>query len=116
MEDDDDDDHTDGKQQGGDSILEEGYDADQEQGDSDRSDETEQKFVKSKKQPRQRKQNGYSKQQNITKGLVIYPQICNILLQLLKVCYGSKLCIGDSDWYAYHVYMYTLVVCLYITK
>lgn len=116
MEDDDDDDETDGTQTGVNSILEEGYDADQEEGDSDRSDETEQKLVKSKKQPKQKKRNEYSKQQHITKGLVIYPKICNILLQLLKVCYGRKLCAGDSDWYEFGVYMHALVIRLIVTK
>lgn len=113
--DDDDGDEADGNQKGDSSILEEGYDADQEEGDSDGSDEKEEKLAKSKKQPKQRKRSEYSKQQ-ISKGLVIYPQICNILLQVLKVYYGSKLCDGDSDWYALGVYMYALAICFIVTK
>lgn len=111
---DDDDDETDEK--GSNLILEEGYDADQEEGDSDRSDETELKLVKNKKQPKQRRQNEYSKQLQIRKGLVIYPQISNILLQLLKVYYGSRLCAGDSDWYAVAFYMHALSMRLNILK
>ena len=100
LEDDDaDDNETDGKQKEDNSMLEEGYDADQE-GDSDRSDETEQRPAKNKKQPKQRRRNEDSKSQQITKGLVIYPQICNIILQLLKVCYGTKLQTSDSERYA----------------
>ena len=100
MEDDDaDDNETDGNQKGDNSMLEEGYDADQE-GDSDRSDETEQRPAKNKKQPKQRRRNEDSTRQQITKGLVIHPQICNIILQLLKVCYGTKLQTADSERYA----------------
>ena len=100
LEDDDaDDNETDGNQKGDNSMLEEGYDADQE-GDSDRSDETEQRSAKNKKQPKQRRRNEDSKSQQITKGLVIHPQICNIILQLLKVCYGTKLQTADSERYA----------------
>ena len=101
---DDDDDETDGNEKGGNLILEEGYDADQEEGDSDKSDETELK-LKNKKQPKQRRQNEYSKQLQIRKGIVIYPQISTILLQLLKVCYGRRLCAGDPDWYAVTLYI-----------
>lgn len=109
MEDDDDDDETDGNEKGGNLVLEEGYDADQE-GDSDKSDETELKLVKTKKQSKQRRQNEYSKQLQIRKGLVIYPQICTILLQLLKVCYGRRLCAGDPDWYAIMFHMHLLLM------
>ena len=99
MEDDDDEeDGTDGNLNGDISMLEEGYDADQE-GDSDRSDETEQRQAKNKKLPKLRRRNDDSKNQQITKGLVIYPDICNFLLQLLKVCYGSKLQAADSERY-----------------
>ena len=108
-DDDNDDDDTDGIQKNANSMIEEGYDADQE-GDSDRSDETEQKHVKNKKQSKQKRRNEYSTQQRITKGLVIYPQICNFLLQLLKVCYGSKLRAADSDWYALALYMHALLI------
>lgn len=96
---DEDDDETDGNEKSDNLMLEEGYDADQE-GDSDRSGESELKLVRNKKQPKQRRKNEYSKQLQIRKGLVIYPQITTILLQLLKVCYGSKICAADPDWYA----------------
>lgn len=96
---DEDDDETDGNEKSNNLMLEEGYDADQE-GDSDRSGESELKLVRNKKQPKQRRKNEYSKQLQIRKGLVIYPQITTILLQLLKVCYGSKICAADPDWYA----------------
>ena len=105
-DDDDDDDETDDNGKGGNLVLEEGYDADQEEVDSDKSDETELKLVKNKKQPKQRRQNKYSKQLQIRKGLVIYPQICTILLQLLKVCYGGRLCAEDPDWYAIMFHMH----------
>ena len=99
----DDDEERGGNRKRGSAVVEEGYDADQE-GDSDRSDEAEQKPVKNKKQPKQKKRNHLSKQQQqISKGLVIYPQICNILFQLLKVCYGSQMHVGESDWYALSV-------------
>ena len=101
LEDDDDDDETDGNQsnqKGESSMLEEGYDADQE-GDSDRSDDTEERLAKIKKQPKQKRRNEDLKDQQITKGLIIYPQICNVLLEFLKVCYGSKLQAADSDRY-----------------
>lgn len=96
---DEDDDETDGNEKSDNLMLEEGYDADQE-GDSDRSGESELKLVRNKKQPKQRRKNEYSKQLQIRKGLVIYPQITTILLQFLKVCYGSKICAADPDWYA----------------
>ena len=115
-DDDDDDDEKDGNEKGGNLILEEGYDADQEEGDSDRSDETELKLVKNKKQPKHRRQNEYSKQLQIRKGLVIYPQISTILLQLLKVCYGTRLCAGDPDWYAITFYMQAPSRCLNAMK
>lgn len=99
MEDDDDDDETDGNQKGVNAMLEEGYDADQE-GDSDRSDETEQRPAKNKKQPKQRRRNEDSKNRQVTKGLVIHPEICKFLLEFLKVCYGGKLQAAESDWYA----------------
>ena len=101
MEDDYDDDETDGNQsnqKGDSSMLEEGYDADQE-GDSDRSDDTEQRPAKNKKQPKHKRRNEDLKNQQITKGLIIYPQICNILLEFLNVCYGSELQAADSDRY-----------------
>lgn len=116
MEDDDDDDESNGNEKGGNLMLEEGYDADQEEGDSDRSDETEPKLIKNKKQPKQRRQNEYSKQLQIRKGLVIYPQIPTILLQLLKVCYGSRLCAGDPEWYAITFYMQAPSRCLNVLK
>lgn len=116
MEDDDDDDDSNGNEKGRNLMLEEGYDADQEEGDSDRSDETEPKLVKNKKQPKQRRQNEYSKQLQIRKGLVIYPQIPTILLQLLKVCYGSRLCAGDPEWYAITFYMQAPSRCLNVLK
>lgn len=116
MEDDDDDDESNGNEKGGNLMLEEGYDADQEEGDSDRSDETEPKLIKNKKQPKQRRQNEYSKQLQIRKGLVIYPQIPTILLQLLKVCYGSRLCAGDPEWYAITFYMQAPSRCRNVLK
>jgi len=116
LEDDDDDDDSNGNEKGRNLMLEEGYDADQEEGDSDRSDETEPKLVKNKKQPKQRRQNEYSKQLQIRKGLVIYPQIPTILLQLLKVCYGSRLCAGDPEWYAITFYMQAPSRCLNVLK
>lgn len=116
MEDDDDDDDSNGNEKGRNLMLEEGYDADQEEGDSDRSDETEPKLIKNKKQPKQRRQNEYSKQLQIRKGLVIYPQIPTILLQLLKVCYGSRLCAGDPEWYAITFYMQAPSRCLNVLK
>jgi len=97
---DENDDETDGNERSNNLMLEEGYDADQEEGDSDRSGESELKLVRNKKQPKLRRKNEYSKQLQIRKGLVIYPQITSILLQLLKVCYGSKICAADPDWYA----------------
>ena len=80
-------------------MLENGYDADQE-GDSDRSDETEQRPVKNKKQSKQGRKNEDSANEEISKGLVIYPQVVNVLLQLLKVCFDSKLRDADSDRYS----------------
>ncbi|XP_022782202.1 lysosomal-trafficking regulator-like isoform X2 [Stylophora pistillata] len=94
---DDDDDETDGNQKAGESVVEEGYDADQE-ADSDRSDETEHKSPRNKKQARQKKRSQFPKQlEHMSKGLVIYPRICNVLFQLLKVCYGSRVQEGESE-------------------
>ena len=81
-------------------MVEEGYDADQE-ADSDRSDETEHKSPRNKKQARQKKRSQFPKQlEHMSKGLVIYPRICNVLFQLLKVCYGSRVQEGESERYA----------------
>lgn len=100
LEDDDDDNatcDTDGAQKGDIFTLEEGYDADQEC-DSDRSDDAEQRPSKTKKQPNDKRGNDELKKGQITKGLILYPQICNVLLELLKVCFGSKLQAADPDW------------------
>lgn len=71
-------------------MFEEGYDADQE-GDSDRSDKAEHRTAKNKRQPKDRRKNENSAgHDQISRGLVIYPQIYSILLQLLKVCFDGR--------------------------
>ena len=71
-------------------MFEEGYDADQE-GDSDRSDKAGHRTAKNKKQPKDRRRDEDSAgREQISRGFVMYPQICRILLQLLKVSFEGR--------------------------
>ena len=69
-------------------MLEEGYDADQEEG-SDSSEGTDQRPVKSKKHSKERRKVEEPRNQQCPRGLIIYPRICSFLLEFLQVCYFS---------------------------